>query len=206
MTSVTETLCAIERRAERAVVQELRLMTQEILAMRTHLSFEDRAHADALLLKLDHLERCQRVDALPPGGLDGGESPTAPPHDVPAMAPEQPNPGAYLVHYYSHEVEDLEQVLLTSSLQAAVQLVKDRVSGQGHRIQRVLQRAADGEITFLAVDDDVLASVVPCECAAPDVSSDVAQACTLLQQRGDISLLRLLFVRAPAPTAERLVA
>jgi hypothetical protein len=206
MTSVTETLCAIERRAERAVVHELRLMTQEILAMRTHLSFEDRAHADALLLKLDHLERCQCVDALPPGMLAGAELPTVPPHDVSPIAPGCPNPGAFLVHYYSHDIGELEQVRLASSLQAAVQLVKERVDAQALRIHRVRQRAADGEIAFLADDDVVLASVVPCEASAPDVSSGVAQACTLLQQRGDISLLHLLFVRAPAATAERLAA
>ena len=58
MTAITETLCAIERRAERAIVQELRLMIQEILAMRSHLSLDERAYADALLLKLSHLESC----------------------------------------------------------------------------------------------------------------------------------------------------
>ena len=54
MTAITDTLCAIERHAEHAIVQELRLMTQEILTMRTQLTLEDRAHADALLLKLSH--------------------------------------------------------------------------------------------------------------------------------------------------------
>lgn len=43
MTSITDTLCAIERRAERAIVQELRLMIQEILAMRTQLTLDERA-------------------------------------------------------------------------------------------------------------------------------------------------------------------
>ena len=61
MFHISEILHGIERRAERAVVHELRLMTQEILSMRTHLSIDHRAHADALLLKLDHLERCQRI-------------------------------------------------------------------------------------------------------------------------------------------------
>lgn len=64
MPHITDILCAIEHRAERAIVQELRLMTQEILAMRTHLTLDHRAHADALLLKLDHLERCQQVEAV----------------------------------------------------------------------------------------------------------------------------------------------
>ena len=57
MATAADTLRAIEARAERAIVQELRLMMQEILGLRTQLVLEDRAHADALLLKLDHLER-----------------------------------------------------------------------------------------------------------------------------------------------------
>ena len=56
--TVADTLRAIEARAERAIVQELRLMTHEILGMRTHLALEDRAHADSLLMKLDHQEPC----------------------------------------------------------------------------------------------------------------------------------------------------
>ena len=59
MATAADTLRAIEARAERAIVQELRLMMQEILGLRTQLVLEDRAHADSLLLKLDHLEREQ---------------------------------------------------------------------------------------------------------------------------------------------------
>lgn len=60
------TLRAIERRAERAVVQELRLMAQEVRTMRAHLTREDRAHADALLLKLSYLESSQQADTVAP--------------------------------------------------------------------------------------------------------------------------------------------
>ena len=59
MATAADTLRAIEARAERAIVQELRLMMQEILGLRTQLVLEDRAHADALLLKLDRLESDQ---------------------------------------------------------------------------------------------------------------------------------------------------
>ena len=52
MASATETLRAIEARAERAIVQELRLMAQEIVGLRAQLALDDCAHADALLLKL----------------------------------------------------------------------------------------------------------------------------------------------------------
>jgi hypothetical protein len=61
MNSPAETLRALEARSERAIVQELRLMVKEVRAMRSSLTPEDRAHADALLLKLGHLEAEQSV-------------------------------------------------------------------------------------------------------------------------------------------------
>ena len=61
MASTAETLRAIEARAERAIVQELRLMVQEIVGLRTRLAPDDCAHADALLLKLGRLESDQVV-------------------------------------------------------------------------------------------------------------------------------------------------
>lgn len=64
MTSVADMLNAIEDRAQRAIVQELRLMIQEVVTLRPTLAFEDRAHADALLLKLDHLSRSQMVECV----------------------------------------------------------------------------------------------------------------------------------------------
>ncbi len=59
MATAADVLRAIEVRADRALVTELRLMVQEVLALRLHAGLEDRAHADALLLKLDHLEQAQ---------------------------------------------------------------------------------------------------------------------------------------------------
>ena len=52
-------LQAIERRAERAIVQELRILLDEVLALRPMLNVEDRAYADGLLMKLDRLIREQ---------------------------------------------------------------------------------------------------------------------------------------------------
>lgn len=49
----------IERRAERAIVQELRILLDDVLALRPMLDFEDRAYADGLLMKLDKLIRDQ---------------------------------------------------------------------------------------------------------------------------------------------------
>ena len=48
MRSATEILNAIEARAQRAIVQELRLMKKEVLQLRPALSPEDQDHADAL--------------------------------------------------------------------------------------------------------------------------------------------------------------
>lgn len=203
MTSATETLCAIERRAKRAVVQELRLMTQEILALRTLLSMEDRAHADALLLKLDHLERCQQVDTLPPPGL-------AHPADAPVLplafdALEPLEPSAYLVCCYSRDLGDLEQLLLTETLQAAVQLVLDQLAAEPRPVDRVVRRTEDGELVFLAADDRVLACIAPCDPRMPDVAPEVASACDDLR-RGDLLALQRLIERIRVAQAELLAA
>lgn len=48
-------LYAIERRAERAIIQELRVLLDELLALRPALNMDDRAYADGLLMKLDRL-------------------------------------------------------------------------------------------------------------------------------------------------------
>jgi len=70
--SITAVLNAIEARAQRAIVQELRLMKKEVLQLRPSLSPEDQDHADALLLKLGRLESDQVI--LPPdaGVLEQG--------------------------------------------------------------------------------------------------------------------------------------
>lgn len=59
--SATQTLRAIEARAERAIVQELKIMARDVLAIRPTLPPEERAYADGLLLKLDQLARNQLV-------------------------------------------------------------------------------------------------------------------------------------------------
>ncbi len=72
MRTATEILNAIEARAERAIVQELRLMKKEVLQRRPSLSPEDQDHADALLLKLDRLLSDQVVVATEAGVLAQG--------------------------------------------------------------------------------------------------------------------------------------
>jgi hypothetical protein len=61
MRSAIEILNAIEARAERAIVQELRHMKKEVLHLRSSLSPEDPDHADALLLKLGRMESDQAI-------------------------------------------------------------------------------------------------------------------------------------------------
>ena len=205
MPNVTEKLCAIERRAERAIVQELRLMTQEILAMRTQLTLSDRAHADALLLKLDHLERCQRVDTAAPAAVPQISVPSD--LEFPALPIEMLDPlppSGYLVHFYSHDIGDLACVELTETQAAAAQLVRTRLA-EGTRPVVQLTLHPDGELSFMSDDDMLLASVRPCEPSMPDVEPKVVTACAALAQ-GDLSALRELFIAVPAAQPERLAA
>lgn len=54
-------LYAIERRAQSAIVQELRILLDEVLALRPTLDMDDRAYADGLLMKLDRLIQDQML-------------------------------------------------------------------------------------------------------------------------------------------------
>ena len=76
MITITEILNTIETYAEHALVQELRLIKDEVLELRPFLSPDEQDHADALLLKLDRLMSDQVVvaDALV---LEQGRQPAA---------------------------------------------------------------------------------------------------------------------------------
>jgi len=205
MTTINETLCAIERRAERAIVQELRLMTQEILAIRTQLTLGDRAHADALLLKLDYLERCQCVDTVTQcvpesAAMVAGQEPLILPIEMLDPLP----PSSYLVHFYRHDLGDLERVELTETLATAAQLVRTHLAELPPAVMQLTQRA-NGELSFLSEDDMVLASIRPCEPSMPEVEQSTADACTALTN-GDLSALRGLFVATQVAQLECLAA
>ncbi len=196
MTSITDTLCAIERRAERAIVQELRLMIQEILALRTQLTLDERAHADALLLKLSHLESCQQVEVVAPHATADSASTAAPAVPVLRLNMIEPlQPSNYLVHFYGHELGDLERVELTESLPAAAQLIRQQLADQPSRTRRVAHDPRNGYLTFLASDGTVLASIQPCEPSIPDIEVLVAEACAALAS-GDVTALQRLFLSA----------
>lgn len=180
MTSITDTLCAIERRAERALVQELRHMTQNILDLRSHLTLDERAHADALLLKLDHLERAQSVACIAPA-VRSKVSPQASDASPLRIVTLQPcGPSHFLVHFYSHDAGDLESVQLTDTLFAAAQLVREHLAKRHQHVVHLTQRASDGRLSFFTGDDLVLASVEPCEPRTPDIEPAVVEACTEL--------------------------
>lgn len=63
MITVTAILNALEDHANRAIVQELRLIRQEVEKLRPSLPPDNQEHADALLLKLDRLISDQIVVA-----------------------------------------------------------------------------------------------------------------------------------------------
>jgi hypothetical protein len=102
MNSAAETLRALEARSERTIVQELRLMVKEVSAMRSFLTPEDRAHADALLLKLGRLEDEQSV-----AGVAADEAPLQQP-DLPSAPSLAVPPSALRVIVCHPEYDDVE--------------------------------------------------------------------------------------------------
>ena len=88
MTTATETLRIIETSAERAVVQELRILIRNVQALRPALEHDDREYADGLLLKLDRLAHDQLVDSAHSAGTPNvlASVPTGTPRSAP---PEQ---------------------------------------------------------------------------------------------------------------------
>jgi len=162
--------------------------------MRAHLTLEDRAHVDALLLKLSHLESCQRVEPAAPPALTHGTAPAG--TGFPSLALdslESLQPSAYLVHLYGHDVGDLERVELTESLTAAVQLARQRLDEQPRDVSQLTYDTGTGQLSFLASDGVVLVGILPCEPSMPKVEACVADACASLA-RGDVTALRCLFV------------
>ena len=121
MASATETLRAIEARTGRVIVQGLQSMVQEVVGLRPHLTLDDRAHADALLLKPGRLPRIQVV--APENG------PGATRQLMPArwLGPAMPSRPAYKVSHYNFENGDLTEVVTTDTFDAGVQLVRDRL-------------------------------------------------------------------------------
>ena len=196
ITAVTaaNTLRAIEARAERAIVQELRLMVQEILGMRTHLALEDRAHADSLLMKLDHQQRAQIAVSADPA--DPSSMPTYLMSALTLGMSEPSTPTAYRVSFFDREYGDLEDVITLGSFAAGVQLVRDRLSADGHYLIAATWANHQGEMTVSTPRQMVLARIEVANDRAPLVQPPVLKACNALQA-GDTSSIAHLFDHLP---------
>lgn len=59
MSSIADKLMSMELLAQRAIVQELRILRAQLRSLQTELQPSDLEHANALLLRLDHLEAQQ---------------------------------------------------------------------------------------------------------------------------------------------------
>lgn len=187
MTSIADTLRAIEARAERAIVQELRLMTQEILALRNGLVLEDRSHADALLLKLDRLAQDQVVTPV--------SADYTPALLMPSLRFEETQavePAVYKVFFYDRECGDLEDVVTLDAFDTGVQLVCDRLDTRIECVVEASWTKGRGSLKVLTPGGTVLATVNAAEDADIAVHPVVSKACSALQS-GDASRIGPLF-------------
>lgn len=122
MHSPHETLLSIEKRAEQAIVQELRLMVREILTLRPALGLEDRAHADALLLKLDRLEANQQV-----ASAQDIAAPILLMPDLQLPVITEPDRTGYMVALYSIDRDASDHTEMVASIEAALRLLALRL-------------------------------------------------------------------------------
>lgn len=175
MASTAETLRAIEARAERAIVQELRLMVQEIVGLRTQLALDDCAHADALLLKLGRLDRDQVV--APASTLDVAR------HLMPALRLDltMPSPPAYKVSFYDREYGDLTDVVTTDTFDAGVQLVRDRLPQDADYEVETTWISGLGDMEVRAPRGPIVARVEAVNGSVVTVQPRVIVACSALQ-------------------------
>jgi hypothetical protein len=188
MASIAETLRAIEARAERAIVQELRQMAKDVLAMRPLLLPRERNHADALMLKLLHLARAQLV--APAGAAN------APAMLMPSLRygeePSATRPAPYKVFLYDREYGDLEDVVTAEAFDICVQVVRDRLDLSVECVVQAAWVNGAGALTVLAPRGNVLARIESASHPSVAVHPVVRRACQALQA-GDTSRLDRLF-------------
>lgn len=178
MSTVSDILRSIEHRAERAIVQELHLMIEQILKMRTSLVLEDRNHADALLLKLDRLRDNQVVRPI-----NASEAPPMPPFpplpSLDDMLP--PPPSDYEVRFFHRQYGDLEDVAVVESFPLAVQLAVERHQADPNDLTEVDWAEGRGTLTVRSRQDVVLIRIEAIETPMPTVQLHVARACMALE-------------------------
>lgn len=187
MTSVADTLRAIEARAERAIVQDLRLMTQEILAMRTLLVLEDRSHADALLLKLDRLAANQVAPMVNQLDTTALLMPDLRLDEVQVLLP-----GVYKVFFYDREHGGLKDIVTLDAFDAGVQLILDRLDTHREYVIEAGWANGRGTLKVLTPRGTVLANVETADVVDVSVDPIVNKVCQALKL-GDASRIEQLF-------------
>lgn len=186
MATAADVLRAIEVRADRAFVTELRLMVQEVLALRLHAGLEDRAHADALLLKLDHLERAQQSTA---SCADPAPAFLMPTLSFPAL--ETSEPDAYRAEFYAAENGDLEDVQTVTRFADGVQLVQQRLTPDGDFVVTASWVRHHGELTITTPRGMVLARVQAAAGCVVSAAPAVLQACEALRAGDSLAMWQL---------------
>lgn len=174
MSTTTDILRSIEQRAERAIAQELHLMIQQVLSMRTALFLDDRAHADALLLKLDRL-----IDDQVVRPIDAGALPPMPPLKLDELMP--PRPSDYEVRFFNRDYGDLEEVIVVDSFPLAVQVAADRHKADPHDLSEASWTDGRGALTVRSHHGTVLLRIEAIERQIPVVQAHVARACQALE-------------------------
>lgn len=163
MKTAAELLRSIELRAERAIVQELQLMIQEILGIRHALILDDRSHADALLLRLDQLASSLRAEPSHRHADAGANPQQHTPSSVHPVDFEFPHE----VRLYHPEYGDLEDVLAAKSFGHAVRLVRQRVQVSSDQSLELTLSCGRGSLTLETCFGTVIASVC-CSVATPE--------------------------------------
>jgi hypothetical protein len=198
MATAADVLRAIEVRADRALVTELRLMVQEVLAMRPHATLEERAHADALLLKLGHLERAQQstlaADETAPAFLMPALNLPAP---APAAQAVQAEPDAYRVELYAADYGDLQDVLTVASFSDGVALVRQHLARDDDYVVTASWVRHHGELTVTTPRGLVLARVQAASGCLVAATPAVLRACDALRA-GNTTPMAQLFGRVLA--------
>lgn len=175
MSTASDILRLIEQRAERAIPQELRLMSQQVLEMRNALLLEDRARADALLMKLDRLIDDQ---LLLPGAARETPQPQ-PQFDHDDLLPLSPS--HYAVRFFHREYGDLEDMAIVESFPQAVQLAVDRLAVHPMDQTDAGWAKGRGTLSVRSQDGTVLLHIEAIEQSLPTVQPLVARACEALQ-------------------------
>jgi hypothetical protein len=187
MLSISEILSGVERRAERAIAQELRLLTNELLHLRTHLSPEDCARVDGLLLKIDQLERSQQLPAFP----------TLPAVGEPVRSsglPGVPPPATWMVVSHTVASEPRSQVLLSPHFAGAVQAALEQVRHGELHVVHVVGPDASSCIELQSEDHSLLMTIAPVASTRFRVDAESLQACAEWLQ-GSPRRMQRLFTR-----------